>query len=436
MPSEGLKRVIGRLRAAVQPPDSDGGLLARFAAGRDEDAFASLLGRHGGMVWAVCRRVLGHAQDAEDAFQGTFLALAQRASSLAHCESVGGWLFRVATRTAAHAKAANARRRSRERSVGELPEVAVASSEPQDWHAVLQQEIGGLPEVYRQALVLCELEGVSRREGARLLGVPEGTLSSRLAAARRLLGERLVRRGLALSAGCLALAVPETLAAATLQAVTGPWGRTPAAPLAKGVLNAMFVSKFKGLLAVSALVVLVGAGVLTCGAGGRGPAPVASAAPAHGEDPPPEVKAPPADAEKALRRAREEAEALRQENERLLQELRKAKDDQAVLLNRLEEFKARQGAEAERERRLRDALRALDMALVQLEAAKARAEELAAELQAERKARREARLRVGDPAAEAEAALKGFQAAKDREAKQRALEALEKALQKLKDGLK
>jgi RNA polymerase sigma factor (sigma-70 family) len=459
MPTDALRQVVEHLRAATRVPGAeltDGQLLASFAAHRDEAAFADLLRRHGRMVWAVCRRILTDPQDAEDAFQGAFFALARKAASLSRCESVGGWLYRVAARAAGHVRTANARRLARERPTGHLPEVATGPAEPQDWREVLHQEVGRLPEVYREALVLCELEGLGRKEAARRLGVPEGTVSSRLAAAKRLLGERLLRRGLALSGGCaavLAADVPAALAAATVRGavgfVSGQCGATTAAAITKGVLRAMFISKFKGLVAATALVAVLGVGVFTCGATGRGPAQVASGAPpqardAGGDAAPPEVKDPDADAEKALRRAREEAEALRQENERLLRELRKAKDEQAVLLKRLEQSVRDPkvaDADAERERRLRDALRALDMALVQLDATKARAEELAAELQAERKARREAedqlaRLRVGDPAAEAEAALKAFREAQDKEAKQKALWRLQQALDKLKEGVK
>jgi RNA polymerase sigma factor (sigma-70 family) len=385
------------------------------------------------MVWGVCRGALNQVQDAEDAFQATFLALARKAGSLRHSASVGGWLYRVASRTAVHARTTNAHRRANERSAGHLPDVAVAPVEPQDWQVVLHQEIAGLPDIYRQALVLCELEGKSRREGARLLGVPEGTLSSRLAAARRLLGERLVRRGLA-----LAVAVPDALAAATLKAVTGQWDAAPAAAaLAKGVLKAMFVSKFKSVVAVSALVVLLGAGAFTCSLGGR------ETEPAKATDDPtaqPDVKkTQDAEAEKALR---EEAEALRRQNERLQLELRKAKEEQAVLMARLEErLLALKVADADKERRLRDALRALDTALVQLDALKDQTAKLKAELDVERKRRQELedelrRLRSRDPAAEAEEALKEFREVKDKEAKRKALNRLQQALDRLKEDVK
>src|SRR4051794_35604570 len=117
MPTDMLRPVVEHLRTVAHVPDadvSDGQLLACFAAGGDENGFAALLRRHGPMVWAVCRSTLGHAQDAEDAFQATYLALAQKAASLSASASVGGWLYRVASRTAGRVRAANARRRSRE----------------------------------------------------------------------------------------------------------------------------------------------------------------------------------------------------------------------------------------------------------------------------------------------------------------------------------
>src|SRR5262249_43198625 len=98
MPDNGLRRGVDHLPAATRAELTDGQLLWRFADQRDEDAFAALLRRHGRLVRGVCLRVLGHTQDAEDAFQGTFFVLARKAAALARCESVGGWLYAVATR--------------------------------------------------------------------------------------------------------------------------------------------------------------------------------------------------------------------------------------------------------------------------------------------------------------------------------------------------
>src|ERR1051325_3940214 len=96
-----LRAVLGHLQRAVPPAHtggglSDGQLLSRFVAARDEEAFAALLRRHGGMVLGVARRVLRHAEDAEDVFQATFLVLARKAGSVARQQSVGTWLYSVA----------------------------------------------------------------------------------------------------------------------------------------------------------------------------------------------------------------------------------------------------------------------------------------------------------------------------------------------------
>ncbi len=179
-------------------PDTDTELLGRFLADRDEEAFTELVRRHGPVVLAVCRRITGNRDDADDAFQATFLALARRASLVRSGSALGGWLYTVAVRAARKALARTCRRRSRESLVAELPDVPARpgdASDPDDAHAVLEA-VAGLSDAYRAAVVLCELEGRSRAEAARELGIPEGTLSSRLAAARRVLADRLRDRGL------------------------------------------------------------------------------------------------------------------------------------------------------------------------------------------------------------------------------------------------
>jgi RNA polymerase sigma factor (sigma-70 family) len=258
--------VLERLRTAALARDgcglSDGQLLERYAAGRDEAAFAALVRRHGPMVLGVCRRVAGNSPDAEDAFQATFLVLVRKAASLRSRELVGNWLYGVAYRTALKARAVAARRRARERQVEEMPHPEVAPDEAwSDLLPLLDRELERLPDKYRVPLVLCELEGRGRKEVARRLRLPEGTLSSRLATARRLLAARLTRRGLTLSAAALAAAlsqqaapaaVPRALVTATVQVAraarrAATAGAVPAgvSALTEGVLKGMLMRKLK-----------------------------------------------------------------------------------------------------------------------------------------------------------------------------------------------
>src|SRR5262249_15010469 len=136
-----LRVVVEHLRRALPVHGAggltDGELLGRFVAAHDESAFETLVHRHGGMVLGVCRRLLAHAHDAEAAFQATFLVLARKAGSVVKRNSVGGWLYGVAVRTARAARAASLRRRARERQVEEMPHPLVAPAEPQDWRPLL-----------------------------------------------------------------------------------------------------------------------------------------------------------------------------------------------------------------------------------------------------------------------------------------------------------
>jgi RNA polymerase sigma factor (sigma-70 family) len=266
-----LSKVLEHLHQILAPPGgdlTDGQLLARFVAARDEASFAALVRRHGPMVLGVCRRLLRHAQDAEDCFQATFLVLARKASAVKR-ESVGSWLYAVAYRTALEARAVNARRRRRERQVEDMPHPEVMPSEAQDWRPWLDHELNRLPEKYRAAIVACDLEGRSRKEAARLLGLAEGTVSSRLARGRRLLAKRLTRHGLALSGGALAAVlaegaasahVPAALVLSTTKAAAGPLTAVSTAVgiLTKGVLKTMFLAKLK--LAVGAVMIVTALG--------------------------------------------------------------------------------------------------------------------------------------------------------------------------------
>jgi RNA polymerase sigma factor (sigma-70 family) len=237
---------------------SDGQLLAQFVAARDEAAFATLLRRHGPLVLGVCRRVLRHDHDAEDAFQATFLVLARKAASVRQQESLGCWLYQVAYHTALAAVRSRRRRQAMEQPMKGIADPEVGPNEPQDWRPLLDRELSRLPERYRSAVVLCDLEGKPRQEAARELGIPVGTLSSRLVTAHKRLAKRL-----AISFGALAGgAVAAPLLSSTARAAVGQAGAiSPAVVvLMKGVLNAMFFKKLK--LAVGVVVIAAAVGVV------------------------------------------------------------------------------------------------------------------------------------------------------------------------------
>jgi RNA polymerase sigma factor (sigma-70 family) len=171
-----MNRVFQAIRRAAEPEPTDGQLLAAYADRRDGAAFAELMRRHGPMVWGVCRRMVSNREDAEDAFQATFLVLVRKPESVRPAERVGNWLHGVAVRAARKAVRAAARRR--ERQVPELPEPeTVAEGVWHDLIPVLDEEVDRLPEKYRLPVVLCDLEGNTRREAAERLGWPEGTVA-------------------------------------------------------------------------------------------------------------------------------------------------------------------------------------------------------------------------------------------------------------------
>src|SRR5262249_3177344 len=160
---------------------TDGQLLDRFLADGDATAFEALVQRHGPMVLATCRRVLGDWHEAEDAFQATFLVLVRKAASVVPRDMVGNFLYGVAHPTAVRLRAAASRRGRRERPSAALSELAARRDPCDDLRPLLDQELSRLPDRYRAALLLCDLQGKTRKEAARLLGWPEGTVSSRLA---------------------------------------------------------------------------------------------------------------------------------------------------------------------------------------------------------------------------------------------------------------
>jgi RNA polymerase sigma factor (sigma-70 family) len=260
------------------PQISDGQLLEQFIARRDEAAFAMLVRRHGPLVFGVCRRMIGNIDDAEDAFQATFLVLARKATTIVPREAVANWLYGVAFRTAQRAKACAARRWAREKQVKNMPQPIVEPVDRiRDLEPVLDEELSKLAEKYRLPMVLCDLEGRPRKQVARQLNLPEGTLSARLARGRKMLAQRLHRRGVTLAgaglatlfAGNSALAnVPLPLVSSTINAAiaVAAGGAATGAVSAKvvalmeGVLRSMWLTKFK-----IAMFLLLLVGVLTVG---------------------------------------------------------------------------------------------------------------------------------------------------------------------------
>jgi RNA polymerase sigma factor (sigma-70 family) len=251
---------------------ADGQLLERFVDHRDEAAFAALVKRFGPLVLGVCRRVLRHEQDAEDAFQATFLVLVRNARSIQQRESVGSWLYGVAYRIARRAKGIKARR-----PVEELtPHNITAPESSPDWlvrdlRPVLDEEINRLPPKFRAPFVLCHVEGQTNEQAARQLGCPVGTVLSRLSRARGRLRARLGRRGLALPGALLAATLAEALAraavsssmvktiakAAILQAGGKTGGKGAFSPKAVALAKAFSKSRWKLKLACAVGVVFV-----------------------------------------------------------------------------------------------------------------------------------------------------------------------------------
>jgi len=208
-------------------PGGDAALLDRFVAARDADAFAEMVRRRGPLVMGVCRRVLGQAADAEDAFQATFLVLAKEARAVRRRwgGALGGWLYGTAYRIALRARRSAARRRHHEaaaRRAEVTPPLADATAD-RELTAVLDDELNALPRRYRQPLVMYYFAGLTQAEAAERMGLHPRSLERRLAAARAALQQRLSRRGVVVSAGALALvltqqataAVPEALAVHT-----------------------------------------------------------------------------------------------------------------------------------------------------------------------------------------------------------------------------
>jgi RNA polymerase sigma factor (sigma-70 family) len=311
MPMRPLHAILRKVRRTLLPERSggvsDGELLTRFLAERDEAAFELLVWRHGPMVLGVCRRVLRDVHAAEDAFQATFFTLARKGSSLGRRDSVGGWLYTVAHRIALRARTRQARRAVYEQPLGDFIPPATGAEPGADlaWRelaSLLDTEVDRLPEKYRTAFVLCYLEGKTNEEAAELLGCPKGTILSRLARARERLRGRLSSRGVVLGAAPFALflarnasnllEVSPVLVQATVHGsllvslgkVAGGSLASTAVALMEDFLHEPSGVRLKVVLAGLALLALVGTGT---GAVAYGWRPAPDAAPAQDVAPPP-----------------------------------------------------------------------------------------------------------------------------------------------------
>jgi RNA polymerase sigma factor (sigma-70 family) len=250
---------------------SDAQLLERFVARRDDDtaeaAFEALVLRHGPMVYDVSLKVLGNAHDAQDAFQAAFLILAARAPSITRLGSVGCWLHGVALRVARRARADAARRTFHERQAAAMTrhELEPDPLRNRDEFEALHEEIDRLPRPYREAIVLCYLEGLSLEAAAAQLGCPMGTVGVRLMRARERLRARLSRRAMTAPSVLLATgtaprsapaALPRALVGSTVSAATGK-ATGGVVSLAASVLRSMVVTK--SAQAFTGIVVALGA---------------------------------------------------------------------------------------------------------------------------------------------------------------------------------
>jgi RNA polymerase sigma factor (sigma-70 family) len=272
-----LSRIRGLVRQTGGGPTTDAALLHRFVEQHDDAAFADLLDRHGGLVWGVCYRVLGHVADAEDAFQASFLVLARKAG-VVRKESLPGWLHGVAMRVASRLRRGETARRQRESQAG-LRESGNEPDEPtwREVRQVLDEELARLPDKYRLPLLLCYLEGKTQDEAAQELGWAVGVFRGRLDRGREQLRQRLLRRGIGLPAALAAAlmagrgvraAVAADLAAKTVRAVSlcaagEAAASAPLSAVVEGVLRAMWLTNIKVAAALVLSFALL-AGVQVC----------------------------------------------------------------------------------------------------------------------------------------------------------------------------
>lgn len=250
---------------------TDGVLLARFVRHRDEEAFELLVRRHGSLVLGVCRQLLRDEHDAEDAFQAAFLVLACRAGSIRRTESAASFLYVTASRIARRLRAQRARRQALHQAAASRRPEVVADAEDRDDPTCLHEELNHLPRRYRDALVLCYLQGKTHEQAAREMGCPPGSMSRHLSRARELLRERLLGRGViaGLAGSVLTEPASAALVRGTVETVRRHalasalrTGSTPVAViLAHGALRAMGMTR--ALVGTLLVGILATAGAVT-----------------------------------------------------------------------------------------------------------------------------------------------------------------------------
>lgn len=253
--------------------DDDVRLVRRFAAERDERAFALLVERYGPLVYSVAVRMLRRREDAEDAFQATFLVLARRAASWRDGMSLAPWLHGVTVRVCLNQRKLERRRRQRIAEAATMVPTDRHDEQSAALRSLVDEELAALPQRYREVLVMCDIEGFARDEVAQKLSLPPGTVSSRLARGRERLKQRLMRQGVMVTAGAAALlttmhaeaasVLPASLLETTVRnADAFVWGTAAAkstmslhiTQLAEGAMRAMLITRCKTIVCLFLIV--------------------------------------------------------------------------------------------------------------------------------------------------------------------------------------
>ncbi|MGE3809801.1 MAG: sigma-70 family RNA polymerase sigma factor, partial [Gemmataceae bacterium] len=299
-----MDRMLETIRKVVPTPDAtDAELLDCFVTHHDEGAFEVLVRRHGPMVLRLCRSILHNTQDAEDAFQATFIVLMRRAPTIGQQDLLGNWLYKVAYRVALKARARGCKSHEREQQVAATrsdevaPAHAGSEAVSRDLRPVLDEEIARLPEKYRAPIVLGYLEGKTTDETARLLGWSRGTVAIRMSRGRDLLRQRLAKRGLATS-GAVILAILSEQSVMALPARLVDGTARGAAELAAGRTSGQFTPRAQELACAAlrpssgwkvAAAVVLGLGLIAAASGmlsaDKPVAPAPARAATHDADP-------------------------------------------------------------------------------------------------------------------------------------------------------